>query len=74
MAVASKRVRGARFVATQFRATAMQAALVRQLTETVPWPDTSPVSRSQCETTTVRFPHLRTVDMIGGCGVRKPVG
>jgi hypothetical protein len=44
MAVA-KRVRGTRFVPAQFRATAMQAALVRQLTETVPWPDTSPVSR-----------------------------
>ena len=45
MAVA-KRVRGTRFVPAQFRATAMQAALVRQLTDTVPWPDTSPVSRS----------------------------
>jgi hypothetical protein len=45
MAVASKSVRGTRFVATQFRATAMQAALVTQLSETVPWPDTSLGSR-----------------------------
>lgn len=45
MAVAS----GTRFVAAQFWATAMQAALVRQLTETVPWADTSPVSRSRSD-------------------------
>jgi hypothetical protein len=34
--VASKRVWGTRFAAAQFRATAVQAPLVRQLTETVP--------------------------------------